>query len=62
MSKAQSDTDVIFNRANVALARSQRLIQSWLGPALSDEATSQVKTEAQLEQEDQELFKAEPET
>ena len=29
---ALSQADIIFNRTNVALARSQRLIQSWLPP------------------------------
>ncbi|GAB7339601.1 hypothetical protein MBLNU457_6199t1 [Dothideomycetes sp. NU457] len=61
MSKQQqNEADVIFNRANLALARSQRLIQSWLGPApTSSEAE---KTEEELEKEDRELFKPEPET
>ena len=29
---ALSQADIIFNRTNVALARSQRLIASWLPP------------------------------
>ena len=61
MSKTQNEADVIFNRANIALARSQRLIQSWLGPASAEDTASQ-KTEEQLEKEDEEMFKAEPET
>jgi len=61
MSKQQqNEADVIFNRANLALARSQRLIQSWLGPAPTSDTAE--KTEEVLEKEDQELFKPEPET
>ena len=60
MSKTQNEADVIFNRANVALARSQRLIQSWL-PQKSYEDSAGTKTEEQLQREDEEMFKPVPE-
>ena len=42
-----SQADIIFNRTNVALARSQRLIQSWLPtkPASEEEAVDQAQDE-----------------
>lgn len=58
--KTQFDADVIFNRANVALARSQALIQSWLGP--QDASDLPTKSEEALQKEDDELFKPIPET
>ena len=57
---APTDADVIFNRANVALARSQGLIQSWLPPKTSQEVAHQ-KSEQELLKEDEELFKPVPE-
>lgn len=57
---APTDADVIFNRANVALARSQSLIQSWLPPKTSQEVAHQ-KSEQELLKEDEELFKPVPE-
>lgn len=47
---ALSQADIIFNRSNVALARSQRLIQSWLPP--KPEAEDQDSTKALAEEED----------
>lgn len=58
--KGPSEADIIFNRANVALARSQRLIQSWL-PAKTAEEMASAKTEEELRKEDEELFKPAPE-
>lgn len=55
-----SDADVIFNRANVALARSQRLVQSWLPPKPAQDV-DQSKTAQELLKEDEELFKPTPE-
>ncbi|KAJ9649623.1 hypothetical protein H2199_000401 [Coniosporium tulheliwenetii] len=55
-----SDGDVIFNRASVALARSQRLVASWLSPRTAEES-AQAKSEQELEKEDQETFKPVPE-
>lgn len=58
--KGPSEADIIFNRANVALARSQRLIESWLPPKTADEMAS-AKTEEELQKEDEALFKPTPE-
>ncbi|CAD0013326.1 hypothetical protein D6D19_02023 [Aureobasidium pullulans] len=55
-----SDADVIFNRANVALARSQHLVQSWLPPKPAQDVV-QSKTAQELLKEDEELFKPTPE-
>lgn len=55
-----SDGDVIFNRASVALARSQRLVASWLSPPTAEES-AQSKSEEQLEKEDQDTFTPVPE-
>ncbi|KAL1305618.1 hypothetical protein AAFC00_007219 [Neodothiora populina] len=56
-----SEADIIFNRANVALARSRALIQSWLpAPSAAEQANSH-KTDEELLKEDEELFKATPE-
>ncbi|KAI4732913.1 hypothetical protein E4T50_16537 [Aureobasidium sp. EXF-12298] len=55
-----TDADVIFNRANVALAHSQRLVQSWLPTKTSQDAQPE-KTHQELLKEDEELFKPTPE-
>lgn len=55
-----SEADIIFNRANVALAKSQRLIASWLPPKTYGEADS-MKTEEELDTEDRETFAPVPE-
>ncbi|KAI4722732.1 hypothetical protein E4T48_00957 [Aureobasidium sp. EXF-10727] len=55
-----TEADVIFNRANVALARSQHLVQSWL-PTKSGQETLPQKTHQELLKEDEELFKPTPE-
>ncbi|CAG8140167.1 unnamed protein product [Penicillium salamii] len=57
MSKTKSESDVILNRANVALSRSQRLVASWLPQ--TDEPT---KTDEELQKEEDEIFTAVPET
>lgn len=54
-----SEADLVFNRANVALARSQRLIASWL-PEGPDKLASD-KSEEQLRQEEDEVFTPIPE-
>ena len=59
MPLSSNETDVIFNRANVALARSQRLIASWL-PKAADEVAN-AKTEEQLRREEDEIFTPVPE-
>jgi len=64
MSAAQDGEDIIFNRSNVNSAKTQRLIDSWMGamgaPSAADDPTS--KTEEQLQREDEELFNTGPET
>lgn len=61
-----AETDVILNRANVALARSQRLVASWLTPTNGDGdgdgAQPQPKSEEDLQREETELFTPVPET
>ncbi|RAH71951.1 DUF3245 domain-containing protein [Aspergillus aculeatinus CBS 121060] len=61
MSISQSETDIILNKANVALARSQRLVASWL-PAPTAEDQANVKSEEELQREEDEIFTAVPET
>lgn len=51
-----SEGDVVFNRANVALARSQKLLQSWLPQPTEGTANTTTTTEYNPE-EDEELFK-----
>ncbi|KAE8146083.1 hypothetical protein BDV25DRAFT_56494 [Aspergillus avenaceus] len=58
MSAAKTETDIILNKANVALARSQRLVASWLPPKTSEEQAI-VNSESQREDE---IFVAVPET
>ncbi|KAL8766649.1 MAG: hypothetical protein Q9209_006632 [Squamulea sp. 1 TL-2023] len=60
MTAQPSEADIIFNRANVALAKSQRLVASWLPPRAEDELKN-AKTEEQIEQEEQEMFTPVPE-
>ncbi|KAJ5895415.1 hypothetical protein N7495_007106 [Penicillium taxi] len=61
MSLSKSESDVILNRANVALSRSQRLVASWL-PAQTADEQSNPKTEEELQREEDEIFTAIPET
>lgn len=61
MSLSKSESDVILNRANVALARSQRLVSSWL-PAQTDDELANAKSEEELQREEDEIFTAVPET
>lgn len=49
---ALSQADIILNRTNVALARSQRLIQSWLPPKPATEDQDSVHQPAADEDED----------
>ncbi|MCJ1379817.1 hypothetical protein MMC17_002920 [Xylographa soralifera] len=55
-----SEADIIFNRANVALAKSQRLIASWLPPRTEEELRN-VKSEEEVEREEHEMFAPVPE-
>ncbi|CAI7615561.1 unnamed protein product [Penicillium discolor] len=61
MSLSKSESDVILNRANVALSRSQRLVASWL-PQQTSEELSNPKTDEELQREEDEIFTAVPET
>jgi hypothetical protein len=61
MSLSKTESDVILNRANVALARSQRLVASWL-PAQTEDELANVKSEEELQREEDEIFTAVPET
>ncbi|OAX81882.1 hypothetical protein ACJ72_03780 [Emergomyces africanus] len=60
MSASKYEADIVFNRANVALARSQRLIASWLPPK-TDEEIANTKTEEELQREEDEIFTPVPE-
>ncbi|KAL8837610.1 MAG: hypothetical protein Q9170_002453 [Blastenia crenularia] len=60
MAPQPTEADIIFNRANVALAKSQRLVASWLPPRTEDEIKN-AKTEEEIEKEEQELFTPVPE-
>ncbi|KAL8855371.1 MAG: hypothetical protein Q9198_010850, partial [Flavoplaca austrocitrina] len=60
MTAQPSEADIIFNRANVALAKSQRLVASWLPPP-TDSELKNAKTEEQIEKEEQEMFTPAPE-
>ncbi|KAF2431237.1 hypothetical protein EJ08DRAFT_696624 [Tothia fuscella] len=59
-SKEPSEAEIVFNRANVALAKSQRLIASWLPPKTPEELAN-AKTQEELEKEDADLFTPVPE-
>ncbi|KAJ5373817.1 Protein of unknown function DUF3245 [Penicillium concentricum] len=61
MSLSKSESDVILNRANVALSRSQRLVASWL-PQQTTEELANPKTDEELQREEDEIFTAVPET
>ncbi|KAJ6015714.1 hypothetical protein N7540_010305 [Penicillium herquei] len=61
MSLSKSESDIILNRANVALSRSQRLVASWL-PAQSEDELANTKTDEELQREEDEIFTAVPET
>ncbi|KAJ5788417.1 hypothetical protein N7457_003407 [Penicillium paradoxum] len=60
MSLSKAESDVILNRANVALSRSQRLVASWLPQQTADELAN-VKTDEELQKEEDEVFTAVPE-
>ncbi len=54
------EADIIFNRASVALAKSQRLIASWLPPPTASELAA-AKSAEQVERDEQEMFTPVPE-
>lgn len=60
--KPPNEADIIFNRANIALARSQRLVASWLPPRTT--TTSEESNTPGLDDkqdDDDEIFTAVPE-
>lgn len=57
--KPPSEADIIFNRANIALARSQRLVASWLPPRTTTTSTDSGAENKQ--DDDDEIFTAVPE-
>lgn len=59
-SKEPSEADIVFNRANVALAKHQRLVASWL-PARTDTDLTSSKTQEELDREEEEMFAPVPE-
>lgn len=61
MAASKNESEVILNRANVALARSQRLVASWL-PAQTEDELANAKSEEELQREEDEIFTAVPET
>ncbi|KKK17818.1 hypothetical protein ARAM_002091 [Aspergillus rambellii] len=61
MSLSKAETDIILNKANIALARSQRLVASWL-PAPTTEEQGNTKSDEELQREEDEIFTAVPET
>jgi hypothetical protein len=60
MPASTNEADIIVNRANVALAQSQRLIASWLPPR-TDEERANAKSEEDIEEEEREIFTPVPE-
>ena len=51
--KEPSEAEVLFNRANVALAKNQRLVESWLPPRAPESAANLGSTsETVLDEED----------
>ncbi|KAF4552315.1 Hypothetical protein D9617_10g072960 [Elsinoe fawcettii] len=59
MTAPSEDAEVILNRANVSLARSQKVVESWLGPAFGLQSEASLWDE---NEDDEEAFKAEPDT
>ena len=54
-----SESEIIFNRASQALAKSQNLIASWLPPKSHEVAAS--KTEGELDEEESDICSSVPE-
>jgi hypothetical protein len=52
MSKRNSDGDVLTNRINLGLAKSQRLLASMIGPATESHAKSTATPEPEEEEEE----------
>ncbi|KAF2843709.1 hypothetical protein M501DRAFT_1013047 [Patellaria atrata CBS 101060] len=60
MAPTPSEADIVFNRANIVLARSQKIITSWLPPPTEEELAN-AKSQEELDREDKEMFAAVPE-
>lgn len=59
-----NEAEVIFNRANIALARSQRLVASWLNSSTSSSSNDRENQEADTkddDDDDDEIFTPVPE-
>jgi hypothetical protein len=54
------DSEAIFARANITLARSQRLVASWLSAPTADELAN-TPSEEELRRQEDEIFVAIPE-
>jgi Protein of unknown function (DUF3245) len=59
VSRDVSEADIIFNRASLALAKSQRLIASWLPP--QPQAAATAKSDEDLDKEEADIFSPVPE-
>jgi hypothetical protein len=60
VSKEPNEAEILLNRVNVALARSQRLIASWLPQNAADDENSPYTPERLVEADD-ELFQPDTE-
>lgn len=60
MAPATSEADIVLNRNNIALAKTQRLIASWLPPR-SAGALPSTKSEEEIDREEQDIFIPGPE-
>ena len=58
-----TNADIILNKANIALSRSQRIVSSWLPPLPPDEQSNSnlAKSFADLQKEEDEIFIPVPE-
>jgi hypothetical protein len=60
--KPPNEADIIFNRANIALARSQRLVASWLPPRTTpSENSTESGADNKQDDDDDKVFTAVPE-
>lgn len=59
MSKAKNEADATTNRVNVALASKRRRLLSWLPSNESAEVPPDVKTQQQLDEENEAMFRPE---
>ena len=60
MSPEPSEADIIFNRANVALAKAQRLVASWL-PLRTEAELQNAKTTEEIDKDEEAMFTPVPE-